>query len=262
MTEFVLKFNLTPLNELDRFALLACQSYNFGNDSDWFGSFRGGIYAFSNRIHAVRRHFYEVHAWIPTPRHIADSEYHLTSIFFNMDSSLECLTYGINALGNAIDPRLFRNVTDSQAIRLVSPVDILGSKRPPLKGYEKYFPQFQSLWQSRMSLVEEIQDQHDVSKHRQTIFIGGKSRIDAPSGFFEALGIHNNKEAQFAFLPMEEIILNPNPKAPNIARKTISNQRLLEDLCIDFVELVNESSRLAYEDARSTIPLRHLEFIK
>ena len=37
---YQLPFDLSPLKDLDQFALLACQPYNFGNDTDWFDCFR------------------------------------------------------------------------------------------------------------------------------------------------------------------------------------------------------------------------------
>lgn len=265
MSNYVLNFNLTALDELDKFALLACQSYNLGNSTYWFGLFRGGIYAVYNRTSGIIRHYYQVHAWIPQARILADAEYHLSSIFFNMDSALECLTFGINALGNAVDPTLFRNVTDAKALQAVNPADIFGRSRvAPLSGYTKYFPQLQTLWKNRLPLIEEIRDQHDVSKHRQVIFIGGQSRSDPPVGFYEALGIQDDPRATFPFQPMAEIILKPDPKAPRGTRtpRSSSGQRLLEELATEFVELLNESAKLACADAKNNISLPHAQFIK
>ena len=39
--DYVLKFDLSPYDELDKFALLADQSYNLGDRGDWFNHFRG-----------------------------------------------------------------------------------------------------------------------------------------------------------------------------------------------------------------------------
>lgn len=42
MSKFELAFDIESFNELDtKIALLACQDYNFGNEGDWFGAFRG-----------------------------------------------------------------------------------------------------------------------------------------------------------------------------------------------------------------------------
>ena len=86
MSDFRLHFDLDDSKRLDRFALLACQAYNFSNVSDWFGAFRGGLYGFYARIHGVVTHYYAVHAWMPKPRMPAETDYHLASIFFNMNS--------------------------------------------------------------------------------------------------------------------------------------------------------------------------------
>ena len=45
-TDFNLQLDVGPLDDLDQFSLLACQAYNFGNTTDWFGNFRGGLYGF------------------------------------------------------------------------------------------------------------------------------------------------------------------------------------------------------------------------
>lgn len=262
MENYELHFTISPINELDEFALLACQSYNLGNSTDWFGSFRGGIYAVSHRVQAVRRHFYEVHAWIPRPQ-LLETEYHLSSIFFNMDSTLECFAFGINALGFAAEPSLFRDVTDLKSLRAIRPSDIYGIQKLEVPGYAKYFPAVQKLWRDQLSLIEEIRDLHDVSKHRETIFVGGKSRNDPPPGFFEAFGIPNDPATRGAVHPMAEIFLKREPKAPNVARKPPEGSpRLLEQLAKEFVQLINQSCLAVLTDAKSNIKLTHTTFIR
>src|SRR2546426_1428341 len=110
--QFVLNFDLGPCKELDEYALLARQDYNFGDRGSWFGDFRGGLYGMDHRLAAVNRHYLEVHTWIPVPRHIADAEYHLSSILFNMDSAIECFTFALNALGYSAFADEFRDITD------------------------------------------------------------------------------------------------------------------------------------------------------
>src|SRR5260370_33896554 len=104
MPEFAIKFNDFPFKALDELALLACQGYNLGDTGNWFLEFRGGLYAMYARLNGVRRHYYELHAWGPRPIQAVDSEYHLASIFFHMDSALECFTFALNALGWAVKP--------------------------------------------------------------------------------------------------------------------------------------------------------------
>ena len=262
--DYILRFDLSPLDALDNHALLACQPYNYGDSTGWFLSFRGGLIAVRLRVHAVRKHYLEVHSWTTEPRALADAEYHLASIFFNMDSALECLVFALNALGNAVEPSLFRDVTDAKSLRAVSPTDVCSQTKVPLPGYIKYFPKFQKLWLTRLSLIDEIREQHDVSKHRETIFEGGQVQTDPPPGFYEVLGIAGDPMAQMRFQPMAEIILRPDPKAPNIARGTGSPtpNRLLEDLAIEFVDLLNISAILAAEDAKANISLIHTSFLR
>jgi hypothetical protein len=126
MSDFVLQFDLAPYRRLDRFALLACQDYNLGNVTDWFGTFRGGLAGFNSRTYGVETHFRLVHAWLPKRRGPLETEYHIASIFFNMGSAIECLTFALNALGFAALPGRFRDVTDDRQLRSVTPWDILG----------------------------------------------------------------------------------------------------------------------------------------
>ena len=104
MTDFSLQFDSAPFEALDQLALLARQDYNLGGAGDWFGEFRGGLYGFYGRLHGVQIHYSEVHAWLPRARIPTDTEYQLTTILFQMDSALECLTFALNALGWAAQP--------------------------------------------------------------------------------------------------------------------------------------------------------------
>ena len=113
MSKYEISFESSDYGRLDEFALLACQDYNLGNQGEWFGSFRGGLYGFHSRLHGLATHYNTVHAWIPVPRVPSETEHLLASIFFCMDSAIECLTFSVNALGYAIRPKLFRDVDSS-----------------------------------------------------------------------------------------------------------------------------------------------------
>jgi len=229
MADFALTFNAAHYEELDQYALLACQKYNLGNATDWFGAFRGGLYGVYARLHGVATHYRLVHAWLPSLRLLATTDYHLASIFFNIDSAIECFTFALNALGSAAGRAGFRDVTDARALRDVMPRDILGDSRgkrprPPLSGYSKFFPTVQACWQKHRVLIDRIVEQHDVSKHRQTIFCGGRVRSDPPPGFYENLGCSpDDPTAQAVFSPMEEIILMDDARSPALTRRTPSN---------------------------------------
>ncbi len=271
MSDFLLKFDLNSYHQLDEYALLSCQGYNYGNDSDWFGAFRGGLYGSYARIHGICSHYHAVHAWIPRPRFPSETEHHLASLFFNMDSTIECITYALNAFGFcASEEKEFRDVTCEKSLRKISPCDILGrqnSNRPKshLSEYDSYFPEVRKYWESKNDLINMIFEQHDVSKHRETIFTGGKCRSDPPVGFYESVGIDASNSSQTVlFWPMEEVIIKRKPKMPRRDRtpQPVEGRVLLEELVPEFKIFVEETGRLAVTDARNNIKLKITEFEK
>ena len=260
MNNFVLPFDLRLCDELDQHALLSCQKYNFGNEGDWFGTFRGGLYGFYSRINGVRKHFYQVHAWIPTLCTPSDTEYHLSAILFNMDSAIECFTFALNALGNSVYDKEFRDITDSKSLKKISPTDVLGDpdREPPLKpmsGFTKYFPHTQKLWIDHRDLLNVIFENHDVSKHRETVYCGGKYRNDPPTGFFEALGIIDKSGKSILYTPMAEIILSSDPKTPRLNRQStpVEDQILFEEIAFRFCYFINKTVAVATKDALANI---------
>jgi hypothetical protein len=272
--DFAVHFDSEPFESLDQLALLACQDYNLGGAGDWFGDFRGGLYGFYARLYGVQRHYSEVHVWLPPHVRTPDeTEYHLASILFQMDSALECLTFALNALGWAAMPSGFWDVTDGEALRRIGPLDILGDparKRPrkPKPGYTAIFPAFQAFWQSQARLISQIRDLHDVSKHRQTIYIGSKRRLDTPAGFYESLGIpeesSNREDSSLRTLlcPEAEIILKPDPKSSSLQRsaRPVGRRDLLEALVPSFADFINSSGAAALADAQVQVPLKESRF--
>jgi hypothetical protein len=274
MRDFSVNFDSGPFESLDQLALLSCQDYNLGNAGDWFGEFRGGLFGFYSRIHGVKRHYAEVHEWLPRLRTPTETEYHLASIFFQMDSAIECLTFALNALGWASEPTGFRNVTDAVALKDVAPRDVFGDPTrpkpiaPKQSGYAVIFPSLQALWHSQGRLIAQIRDLHDVSKHRKTIYVGGQGQLDAPAGFYESLGIpaeSNNQDhstLRTLLSPAAEIILKPDPKIPSHARPTpsVRPSDLLEDLVPSFAVFVSNSGSAALADAQTNVPLKIKQF--
>jgi hypothetical protein len=267
MTSFSLEFDSKSFDDLDQFALLARQDYNLGRKGDWFGEFRGGLYAFYARLHGIQVHYSEVHAWLPRLRLPTETEYQLASILFHMDSAFECLTFALNAFGWAVDPAGFRDVTDGSALRRVSPVDVFGdpNRTPPLTpqpGFLRIFPRFQAVWQGATGEIHRIRDLHDVSKHRRTLFVGGRIRSDPPDGFYDGLGIGDDAAQRAVLAPMAEILLKDDPKAPAAQRASIprSQRELLETLVPRFADVINESGREALNDVQTTVPLKERQF--
>lgn len=266
MPNFTLQIDLEPFEALDQLALLARQDYNLGGSGDWFGEFRRGLHGVYARLYGVQRRYSEVHAWLPRVRTPSETEYHLASVMFQMDSALECLTFALNAIGWVVLPADFRDITDVNALRLIGPRDIIGDPTstpptPPLQsGYEKVFPETQLGWQNQAQLIARIRDLHDVSKHRQTIYVGGKFITDdPPDGFFEALGFPAESDRKYYLLrPMAEIILQTDPKSPMAERTSNPGQQseLLEDLVPSFAALIDATGKFALGDAQSNVPLK------
>jgi hypothetical protein len=262
VADYRLPFDLSPFIKLDEFALLASQDYNFGDHGGWFGCFRGGHYGLHARIYGVHLHYATVHSWLPRSRWSGpETEYHLSSIMFNMDSAVECLAFALNALGNAVAPSDFFDVANARALTQVAPWNIIGSARRGARpGYASYFPTLTSYWQLKQRLLSRIVEQHDVSKHRTTIFVGGQARKDPPDGFYEKLGIPESARADY--WPMAEIILEEDPKSPRATRRPSGPRGAgaLEELAPEFCDFINTSGQKALEDARKTIHLREQAF--
>jgi hypothetical protein len=267
MPDFQLDFELSDAKRLDDYALLACQDYNLGNGGDWFGSFRGGLYGFHARIHGVATHYHDIHAWPPRLRLPTETEYHLASVFFNMDSAIECFTFALNALGYAARPHDFRDVATADGLKKIAPKDITGALNPgasqgPLSGYAIVFPSLQAYWQANAPLLKVIFEQHDVSKHRETIFHGGMARLDPPAGFYEALGVPDDEPKRALYWPMAEVILGQNLKTPSGQRpqQQPQNFQYLEKVANDFRAFAEESCRRAADDSVANVRLPYSQF--
>lgn len=198
---------------------------------------------------------------IPVP-----AEYHLSSILFNMDSTIECMAFSLNALGYVADSRQFRDVTDVKALKKINPYDILG--KPPkytkgfVAGYDTYFPNLKEYWIEHRNLIHIIADQHDVSKHRSTIFKGGKINLDPPLGFFKKLGIEDNKVMQTLYSPMERIILIREPKTPWRQHEKDQTPYILENITEEFCTFINSCGEKALNDARHNIKLKNYKLAR
>lgn len=260
-----LTLDISPLDELDAFALLACQSRNLGNTTDWFGTFRGGLYGFNARIYGVVTHNKLVHSWLPlTLRIPAFTDYHVASILFNMDSAIECFAFMLNALGYAAQPDHFRDVTIARSLSRIAPKDVIGKYaengpcKPQVKGYALVFPSLQTHWMASRSLIYTIMEHHNVSKHRHTVYSGGMMQRDPPTGLYEALKVQNDLIKKTLLPPMAEILLRSDPKTPRVNRiaTEYEDRVILEDIVNGFCTFINESCVLARDDARNRIKLK------
>ena len=256
MSSFQISFDLRKYVDLDGFALLACQPYNLGDAGNWFLNFRFGQTGFQARLFGVATHYYQVHSWLPSPRSQVDNEYQVASILFNMDSSIECLVFMMNALGWAQSHGDFRDVTDATQLKRITLRDILGGPGSALAGYAKFFPTVQDLWLSKKPVIDGIIENHDVSKHRRSVYMGGMAAMEPPSGFYESLGIPNDPFIRSRYWPMAEIGLMQNPKDPLINLFTNrGGSQSLEAMVDEFVKLIDDTGTALLDDVKMTMPL-------
>src|SRR5258706_15623735 len=117
----------------DHFGLNACQDENYGNAGNWFFSFRGGLNGFHARMAGAEDHYALMHAWLPQVRSTKETEYHLASFFFHVDSAIECLVFALNALGWSIKANGFRDMKDASSLKRIGPLDLLGDTKKGLK---------------------------------------------------------------------------------------------------------------------------------
>lgn len=90
-------------------------------------------------------------------------------------------------------------------------------------GISQLFPGFKSLWGNHETLVESIMAQHDVSKHRKPIYVGGQLRNDPPQALLDRLSLKQGSAALALITPHAEILLMPDPKAPEKPLKSRSD---------------------------------------
>ena len=239
--------------ELDAFGLLAHQDGNLGNRDNWIFVFRAGVRGLTSRLNRVVWHSQLFHSW-SIQEHFEDREHHIAAALFCMDSAMECLVFALNALGQAVDKSAFRDVSSRAELRGISPRDVLGEERKALRGYASFFPTFQAHWRAHTELIRIVTDNHDVSKHRHSIFFGGTVRDDPPPEF-SALGVPEDAAAFFA--PLSETLLPKDPKEPaQTMPVNLEAWTTLESLEQDFIEFLCRSVCLAVSDARRTIPVK------
>ena len=266
VSDYILKFDLSSYSILEGFARRANQENNLGDKGDWLIQFLNGLEGMRARILGVIIHYFEIHSWElvkPTGanHYLAEfeiyrtTEYHLSTILFNMDSAIECMVFMINALGYAVDQSKFRDVANPEELRRINPRNILSDEEKcGVSGYTNYFPSLRNYWLENQDLIYKIAEGHDVSKHRSAIFEGGRRRTDPPVGFFEKLGITDNG-LQIVFSPFAEIILPSEPKIPWRQRKHTEYEDIvnLEDVAKKFQTFINTCGVKIMEDAKKNI---------
>jgi hypothetical protein len=254
--KYFLDFNCISVEEIDSIALKACQIYNYENLNNWFLTFRMGKIGFYSKLFGIRRHFREMHLW-EQPNDQVALEYHIASVFFHMDSAIECFVFMLNALGYGIEPPLFRNINNEKELRNIFPKNITGiHKKDLVEGYNKYFPNLKNFMVSDRSLMEIIANHHDISKHRKSIFAGGKREVDSVKRLAELTSL--SIEEVVMATPFKEIIMESDPKKiRNLESNKLNEPDKLEEIVVNFCNFINGCTLQALEDAKTKIYLKN-----
>ena len=258
---YELDYDRTPFWRWDHLGLTACQKANYGNARNWFYPFRSGLNGFHSRMSGAAHHYQMIYAWLPQARWPKEFEYHISTFFFHADSALECLTFALNSLGYGIFGDGFLSVSDERSLRQISPnlmLDGLGGRRAPASatGFNRVFSKTKALWRSNISLIELVFEQHDVSKHRHTIYDGGSMRTDAPAGFWDLVQVEESDRPRF--FPMKEVILGNDLRKPLEKRRhqEIEEWVYLEDIAAEFFDFISKTGHSILEDSTINIPIK------
>lgn len=239
--------------DLDALASLACQSFNFGNQENWFYNFRSGMQGFHSRISIVRAHGRMIFDWVPgTGFH--NLEPNMAICLFAMDSAVECFIYALNAFGHGVAKNSFRDVGDQKQLKRISLDDIMGPS--PLAGYTQLFPLVREHFLRHEQMIRLIQDNHDITKHPHQGFTGSTSRSDAPPGFFKSIGMSESDPHRWHHAPFQTVLLSRYPKLPIEERPSdLTDTVGLEELIRDFGPFVLGCLERAFTDASSHVKL-------
>jgi len=155
----------------------------FGDKGYWITNFGRAIDGIIARIFGLKNHFdclqsiRNENILGRRSYNFIELDHHLSDILFNLDSSIECLVFALNAFGyGVIDSNLFISIEDAQKLRQIKPDNIFNEKYNA--HYKKFFPNLMNYWLETprykyivtpKQLWESIRDNHDVSKHRSRL---------------------------------------------------------------------------------------------
>jgi len=161
----------------------------FGDRGYWFSNFDRAIDGIKARIFGLKIHYSELQSIrnedISANRsyNFIELDHHLADILFNLDSSIECFVFALNAFGyGIIDANNFISTEDEKKLRQIKPDTIFYDEYNA--HYKKYFPNLLNYWietprhkyhVTPKQLWGSIRDNHDVSKHRSRLchMVGG-----------------------------------------------------------------------------------------
>lgn len=110
---------------------------------------------------------------------------YVAQVLFGIWSTFECMVFGINALGCAVDPTDFHSVETTASLKKVDPNNVFGggAGRPARPGYAMHFPKWNGVFDANKAVLARLNDCHNISKHRHAAAAGGTVH----PGFIEKL---------------------------------------------------------------------------
>lgn len=177
--ELLEKINLDQIKSLLEIANIAKDK--FGDKGYWKTYFIRAINGIKARIFGLKHHYAILQSIGNNVIESDDNKYdfieldhHLSDILYNLDSTIECFAFALNAFGyGVIDSSLFISIEDEKKLKKIKPDNIFVDKNNA--HYKKYFPNLLNYWLvnprhvyhvTPKKLWESIRDNHDVSKHR------------------------------------------------------------------------------------------------
>ncbi|UCE66763.1 MAG: hypothetical protein JSU85_01765 [Candidatus Zixiibacteriota bacterium] len=201
MSRFELHFDWSPFAKLDQFALQARQDYNLGNDNKWFNCFRGGLFGLKARLKGVEMLYADIHEWGKAfANKPIEIEAILGSLFFNMDSVLECFVFALNSLGYSLDPNGFLDIGNKAKLKQISPYNLIGDK--PIPGYAEYFPQTKAFIIEHKKLIKLITASTTFPSIDVLLFKEENPRLTRRLSFLRRLALRKPTKTGFCLLPI------------------------------------------------------------
>lgn len=168
------QIDLEQVNKLLDIAIKAKDK--FGNRGYWSTYCERAMNGIRARIFGLKHHHAKLQSICNQiePLNFIELDHHLSDIFYNLDSTIECFVFALNAIGYGVmDYNLFISIEDDKKLRTIKPDNIFSITNN--SHYHKYFPSIFNYWledsQDKFDVTpkklwESIRDQHDVSKHR------------------------------------------------------------------------------------------------
>ena len=175
------KINLDQVKTLSDIAKKAKDK--FGDRGYWITAFNRAVDGIRARIFGLNNHYDDLQSIRNfeisdgSKYNFIELDHHLSDILFNLDSSIECLVFALNAIGYGVmDSKLFISIEDDKKLKRINPDNIFLENNNA--HYKKYFPNLTNYWLeiphhkyhvTPKQLWKSIKDNHDVSKHRSCL---------------------------------------------------------------------------------------------